>query len=94
MGKMDRMKQRFHAIIKPEANGWFVGWVEEIPGAITQARSLDECRENLRDSLQLMLETHRAEARMGLDTNCIQESLEIEDREPEQAWYRPALGAR
>jgi predicted RNase H-like HicB family nuclease len=76
------MRQRFHTIIKPEPNGWFVGWVEEIPGTITQARTLDACRENLRDALQLMLETHRDEARMPLDATCIQESLDIEVPEP------------
>ena len=52
------MKQRYHTIIRP-ANGWFVGWVEEIPGTITHGKSLDECRRNLRDSLQLIVETHR-----------------------------------
>jgi predicted RNase H-like HicB family nuclease len=72
------MKQRYHTIIKPERNGWFVGWVEEIPGTITQGKSLDECRRNLRDSLQLMLETHRDEARICLDNSCIQESIEID----------------
>jgi predicted RNase H-like HicB family nuclease len=72
------MKQRYHTIIKPERNGWFVGWVEEIPGTITHGKSLDECRRNLKDSLQLMLETHRDEARIGLDANCIQESIEID----------------
>ena len=72
------MKQRFHTIIKPERNGWFVGWVEEVPGTITQGKSLDECRRNLRDSLQLMLETHRDEARQALDASCIQESIEID----------------
>jgi len=29
------MKQRYHTIIKPSTNGWFVGWVEEVPGTIT-----------------------------------------------------------
>ena len=82
MGKMARMKQRYHTIIKPEANGWFVGWVEEIPGAISQGRSLEECRQNLRDSLELIVETHRDEARIGLDPSCIQEAIEIEA--PEQ----------
>lgn len=72
------MKQRFHTIIKPEPNGWFVGWVEEIPGTISQGRSLDECRRNLKDSLELMLETHRDEARLGLDPSCIQESMEVD----------------
>ena len=72
------MKQRYHTIIKPEPNGWFVGWVEEIPGTITQGKSLQQCRENLRDALQLMVETHRDEARQGLDSSCIQESIEID----------------
>lgn len=76
------MKQRYHTIIKPEANGWFVGWVEEIPGAISQGRSLDECRHNLRESLELLVETHRDEARIGLDPSCIQEAIEIDIPEP------------
>jgi predicted RNase H-like HicB family nuclease len=82
MGKMLRMKQRYHTIIKPEANGWFVGWVEEIPGTISQGRSLDECRRNLKDSLELMVETHRDEARLGLDPSCIEEAIEIDVMEP------------
>ena len=72
------MKQRYHTIIRPESNGWFVGWVEEIPGTITHGHSLDECRRNLRDSLQLIVETHRDEARLGMQDNCILETLEID----------------
>jgi predicted RNase H-like HicB family nuclease len=72
------MKQQYHTIIKPESNGWFVGWVEEIPGTITHGRSLDECRDNLRDALQLMLETHRDEARLALDPSCIEETMDVD----------------
>ena len=72
------MRQRYHTIIKPSANGWFVGWVEEVPGTITHGRSLDECRANLKDSLQLMVETNRDTARLGLDPTCILESIEID----------------
>jgi predicted RNase H-like HicB family nuclease len=72
------MKQRYHTIIRPERTGWFVGWVEEIPGTITQGRSLEECRRNLREALQLMLETHRDEARLGMNRQCILESIEID----------------
>jgi len=78
------MKQRYHTIIKPERNGWFVGWVEEIPGTITQGKSLDECRRNLKDALELMIETHRDEARLGLDPSCIQEAIEIDILESQQ----------
>lgn len=79
------MKQCYHTIIKPDHNGSFVGWVEEIPGALTHGRSLDECRERLRSALQLMLETHRDEARQALDRSCILESIEIEMPESEFA---------
>ena len=83
LARMLGVKQRYHTIIKPTASGWFVGWVEEIPGTITHGKSLDECRRNLRDSLQLMVETHRDEARLGLDAHCIQESIEIDLDEPQ-----------
>lgn len=72
------MKQRFHTIIKPEPTGWFVGWVEEVPGAISQGRSLAECRQNLRESLQLVLDTYRDEARLCLDGSCIEEVIELD----------------
>ena len=75
------MKQRYHTIIKPQRTGWFVGWVEEVPGTITHGRSLDECRSNLKEALQLMIETHRDEARQALDPSCIQEAIEIDTSE-------------
>ena len=72
------MKQRYHTIIKLQDNGSYVGWVEEMPGALTYGRTLDECRDKLRDALQLLVETHRDEARRALDPSCIQESIEID----------------
>jgi predicted RNase H-like HicB family nuclease len=78
------MKQCYHTIIKPDHNGSFVGWVEEIPGALTYGRNLDECRERLRAALQLMVETHRDQARQALDQSCIQEAIEIDV--PEGEW--------
>jgi predicted RNase H-like HicB family nuclease len=77
------MRQRYHTIIRPE-QGRFVGWVEEIPGTITQGKSLGECRARLREALQIMLETHRQEARLGLSSQCIQESIEVEVEDPQE----------
>lgn len=71
------MKQRYHAIIKAEPSR-YVGWIEEIPGALTHGRTLDECRRNLRESLSLMLQTHRDDARRALDDDCIEEPIEID----------------
>jgi predicted RNase H-like HicB family nuclease len=82
------MKQCYHTIIKPEPNGWFVGWVEELPGAISQGRSLEECRHKLRESVELLVETYRDTARIGLDPSCILEPMEIElPEEPQLAYH-------
>jgi predicted RNase H-like HicB family nuclease len=37
----------------------FIGFVLELPGANTQGKTLDETRVNLREAIQLVLETNR-----------------------------------
>ena len=39
-----------------ESDGWIVGWAQELPGAITQERTLEEARESLKEAIRLMLE--------------------------------------
>ena len=39
---------------------WWLGYVEELPGANTQGKTLDEARENLREAVQLIIEVNRA----------------------------------
>jgi predicted RNase H-like HicB family nuclease len=78
------MKQFYHTIITRRPDGWFVGWVEEIRGTMSLGRTLDECQMNLKDSLQLMLQTHRDEARQPLNQQrlpCILGEIEIDDAE-------------
>jgi len=38
---------------------WWLGYVEELPGANTQGKTLDEARENLREAAQLIIEVNR-----------------------------------
>ncbi len=35
---------------------WWVAWSEDVPGALTQGRTLAEAKANLRDAIRLMLE--------------------------------------
>ena len=35
---------------------WWVAWTDEVPGALTQGKTLPEARENLKDAISLMLE--------------------------------------
>jgi predicted RNase H-like HicB family nuclease len=56
----------------------YVAFVEELPGANTQAETLDEARENLREAIALVVEANRAlaeEALAGADV--IREPIDV-----------------
>jgi predicted RNase H-like HicB family nuclease len=36
-------------------NRWWIGWADEVPGALTQGRIFAEAKSNLRDAIRLML---------------------------------------
>jgi predicted RNase H-like HicB family nuclease len=40
-----------------EDDGWIVGWVRELPGAIAQERTIEEARTSLKEVIQIILET-------------------------------------
>lgn len=44
----------------------FIAFVEELPGANTQAETLEEARENLREAVELVLEANRELAERSL----------------------------
>lgn len=43
-------------------DGWWIGWVEEIPGVNSQGRTKSELLKNLRSALREALEMNRQEA--------------------------------
>ena len=46
------------AIIEKSKDGWYVGQVEEMPGAISQGKTIEEVKDNLSDAVKLLLETN------------------------------------
>ena len=55
------MNQNYTALIKEDA-GWWIGWIEEIPGVNCQEASREKLLESLRVTLQEALELNREEA--------------------------------
>lgn len=53
------MKREFTAVYQKRGK-WFLAWVEEIPGVNTQGRTQKEAKENLKEAVELILETNRA----------------------------------
>jgi predicted RNase H-like HicB family nuclease len=35
---------------------WWIAWTDDLPGALTQGKTLEEARENLKDAIAMMLE--------------------------------------
>ncbi len=56
------MKHEYTAIVKKE-DGWWIGWVEEIPGANAQERTKEELMISLRECVKDILELHCQSAR-------------------------------
>jgi len=52
------MKRDFTGVYKKEGK-WITAWVEEIPGVNTQGKTMREAKANLKEALELILETNR-----------------------------------
>jgi predicted RNase H-like HicB family nuclease len=62
-----------------ESDGeWYIGYCPEIPGANGQGRSLEECRESLREAIALILQDRRDEGLRGVPEDAIQETVTVE----------------
>lgn len=68
------MKRTFNTIIKQD-NGWWIGWVEEIPGVNSQGKTRSELLKNLRSALKEALEFNRADALAAAKTDYEEQAI-------------------
>jgi predicted RNase H-like HicB family nuclease len=52
------MERTFEATIE-KRDKWYIGWVDAVPGAFSQGRTVKEVEENLKEAVQLILESQR-----------------------------------
>ncbi len=66
---------KFTAVFERDGD-WWIGYVEELPGANTQGRTLEEARENLKEAVALVIEENRKLARLEfIGKDAIREEL-------------------
>lgn len=70
------MNATYTAITKEE-NGWWIGWIEEVPGVNAQERTKPELIESLREILREAIEFNREEARASACGNYSEEPLTV-----------------
>ncbi|HEX5547839.1 MAG TPA: type II toxin-antitoxin system HicB family antitoxin [Ktedonobacterales bacterium] len=60
------MTATFTAVFEQDGD-WWVGYVEELPGANTQGATLNEARENLKEVVALIIEANHELAQRNPD---------------------------
>ena len=55
----------YTAIIKEMENGCFFAQCEQMPGAMTQGKTIEEAKKNLKDAILLLLEDEKEDFRKG-----------------------------
>jgi predicted RNase H-like HicB family nuclease len=66
------MQQIFTAVYQKKEQ-WYVAWVEEVPGANSQGKTLQEARENLQEALALVIEANRMLMQKEADVSFIRD---------------------
>ena len=59
------MESTFTAIFEKD-DDWYIGYVEELPGANSQGKTLEEARENLHEAIELIIVSNRELAEKSL----------------------------
>jgi predicted RNase H-like HicB family nuclease len=70
------MENKYTAVIKKD-DGWWIGWIEEIPGANCQEKSREELLETLRVTLKEALEMNKNEALAVAESDYSEVVLEL-----------------
>ena len=66
---------KFTAVFEQDGD-WWIGYVEELPGANTQGRTLEEARENLKEAVAMVIEANRELTRLEITrSDAIREEL-------------------
>jgi len=66
-----------YTAITQQADGWWVGWIEEVPGVNCQARTRDELLASLRETLAEALEMNREAARSAAVDGYTEEPIAV-----------------
>jgi predicted RNase H-like HicB family nuclease len=70
------MHNEFTAVFEQDGD-WLIGYCPEVPGASGQGRTLDECRDSLRDAIALILQDLREDGLRGVPDGAIRETVTV-----------------
>ncbi|MBD0264248.1 MAG: type II toxin-antitoxin system HicB family antitoxin [Tolypothrix sp. Co-bin9] len=71
------MENTFTAVFE-KVDNWYIGYVQELPGANVQEKTLEEARESLQEAIELILISNRELAEQQIfDKDVIREKITV-----------------
>lgn len=70
------MNQTYTAVVS-EHDGWFIGWIEEVPGVNCQERTREELLLTLKETLSEAIAFNRQEAIAAVGSNYVEERIAV-----------------
>jgi predicted RNase H-like HicB family nuclease len=72
------MENSFTAVFE-KIDEWYIGYVQELPGANAQEKTLEEARESLREAIELILLSNRELTEQQLSgKNVVREKITVQ----------------
>ncbi len=71
------MRNEFTAIIEAAPEGGYFAYCPEIPGANGQGDTVEECRQNLAQAIELILEDRREDVLRGVPDDAIRQTVSV-----------------
>ena len=70
------MEQSFEATIEKH-DKWYIGWVDAVPGAFSQGKTIKEVEENLKESVQLIFESQHELRKQKSDGTTMKRTIQV-----------------
>ena len=71
------MQKIFEATIE-KRDKCYIGWIDELPGAFSQGRTIKEVEENLAEAVLLILEAERELKNKGLGSKIYRKKIKVQ----------------
>ena len=71
------MERTFEATIE-KRDKWYIGWVDAVPGAFSQGRTIKEVQENLKEAAQLILVSQQELRTKGVAAKILKRKIRVQ----------------
>lgn len=74
---MNKKQELQFTAVYQKRGRWYIGWIEEVSGVNTQAKTIKELKENLKEALLLVIEANKSTIKREAAKSFIREPIYI-----------------